>query len=303
LASVHEADSVLAFTPDVVRTYFLTLSKKGLSMATLHRRRACLSEFAKWGLRLRYWTDDPMRETPTIRRPKHIPRPFDTGERARLMAVKLNDQENLMRALLRWTGLRVTPICGIRLCDVVLSPVEIGEGLVVPGTIRAVQKGNKETVKPMLPELYDVVFDYIVKRGLQDAGPSGQRDFLLAQKTGRPFRRKSIEQRARRWGQAAGVADCTPHRFRHTFGTELLEKGVDIRLIQVLMDHADLRSTQIYTQVVDSRAFGAMLKLSSRPTAATRTPTAGETGAGLQDGVLHPGLSDGSERSGTPRND
>jgi integrase/recombinase XerD len=307
LASVHEADSVIAFTPDLVRTYFLTLSKKGLSMSTLHRRRASLSEFAKWGLRIRYWSEDPMRETPPIKRPKHVPRPFDLAERERLMALELNDQERVMRALLRWTGLRVTPICGIRLCDVSLSPVQVGPDLVVPGTIRAVQKGNKETVKPMLPELYDVVFDYILKRGLKDAGPSGQRDFLLAQKNGRPFRRKSVEVRVRRWGQRAAVEDCTPHRFRHTFGTELLERGVDIRLIQVLMDHADLRSTQIYTRVVDAHAFGAMLKLSSRPgTGAGAGAGASERGAGtpeLQDGVLHPGVSGADDYSGSARND
>jgi site-specific recombinase XerD len=122
---------------------------------------------------------------------------------------------------------------------------------------------------------------------------AGQRDFLIAQKTGRPFRRLMIERRTHRWGRLAGVADVTPHRFRHTFATDLLDRKVDIRLVQLLLDHEDIRSTTIYTRVRDEQAFGAMMTLSSR-----RADPGGKTAAdawaaatGLQSGVLHPEIS------------
>ena len=70
-----------------------------------------------------------------------------------------------------------------------------------------------------------------------------------------------IERRTQDWGVAAKVTDCTPHRFRHTFATALVDKGVDVRIIQVLMDHADLNTTQLYTKVADVQAFEAMLPL------------------------------------------
>jgi len=86
LASVDAADSVLAFTPELARAYFLRLSGKNLSMGTLHRRRSCLSEFAKWGRKRRYWLESPMDDLPTIKRPKHLPRPFSRAELEALLA-------------------------------------------------------------------------------------------------------------------------------------------------------------------------------------------------------------------------
>jgi site-specific recombinase XerD len=64
--------------------YFISLSRKGLSMATLHRRRASIAEFARWGLRKRLWIDDPMADTQKIARPRSLPKPYTPEERARL---------------------------------------------------------------------------------------------------------------------------------------------------------------------------------------------------------------------------
>lgn len=260
LASVDAADSVLAFTPELARRYFLRLSAKGLAMSTLHRRRACLGEFARWGLRERLWAIDPMLDIPQIKRPKYLPRPFATDERERLMALELRPIDRLIRGLLYYTGLRVSPICGIRIRDVTTASVRLASGLEVLGTIRATGKGNKTSIKPMVPELYELVVGWMLRQGSLDP-----RSFLLTQKTGRPYTRKMVWRRTAAWGLQASVHDCGPHRFRHTFATRLLEEGTDIRLIQVLMDHEDLGTTALYTKVLDEQAFGAMLRLSSRP--------------------------------------
>jgi len=258
LASVHAADSVLAFTPELVRTYMLSLSAKGLSMSTLHRRRASIGEFGKWGRRQRLWTEDPTEGLPAIKRPKHLPRPFTGDELTRLMALPLDLTDQALRAVLYFTGLRVTPICGIRIADLSFSPTVFHNGLQVPGTIRAVSKGNKTSVKPMHPQLYALLRDYYLQ--LTSMEP---RAFLFAQKTGRPWTRKVVEKRTRRWGRAADVADCHPHRFRHTFATNLLEQGADIRLVQLLLDHEDLSTTALYTKVSDARTAGAVMGLKS----------------------------------------
>src|SRR5262245_17233655 len=151
LATVEAADSVLAFTPDLVRAYFLMLSKKGLKMSTLHRRRSVLGEFAKWGLKQRLWASDPMASAPTIRRPKHLPRPFAPAERDRLLALTLGAEETLIRAILFWSGLRVSEVCGLRQQDVAIEAA----------TLRVVGKGSKTRVVPMVPELVDAVKGWI----------------------------------------------------------------------------------------------------------------------------------------------
>lgn len=182
--------------------------------------------------------------------------------------------------------LRVTPICGIRLRDITTVPVRLATGVEVPGTIRTVGKGNKTSVKPLLPELHELVVGWVLGQKILDP-----RSFLLSQKDGRPLTRKIVERRTADWGDRAGVADCTPHRFRHTFATWLLEKSVDVRVIQVLMDHADISTTAGYTKVLDEQAFGALLMLSAR---ANVSP--GATGQGVRPEARQSG-EDGSPRA------
>jgi integrase/recombinase XerD len=67
-----------------------------------------------------------------------------------------------------------------------------------------------------------------------------------------------------KWGEVAGVPDCLPHRFRHSFATQLFQRGTDIRVVQALLGHADLKSTVVYTKVSDAQLFGAVLRLPSR---------------------------------------
>jgi len=255
LANVHAADSVLAFTAELVREYFLALSKKGLTMSTLHRRRATLNEFARWGIKRRLWTVNPMDDAPVIKKPKHLPRPFAKGEREALLGLELTDpKDRLLRALLYWTGLRVTPICGIRLGDIALGEPP------TPGSIRTMGKGRKPHVVYVVPQLRAVLEDYILRfTNLEPAA------YLLAQPSGRPWHRRMVARRTREWGRRAKVPSCTPHRFRHTLATALLEAGAHIRRIQEVLGHADLSSTMIYTQVTDAQVADTMMLLAPTP--------------------------------------
>ena len=137
VAQVDAADSVLAFTPAVVRAYFLRLSSKGLSLGTLLRRRSCLSEFVKWGQRRRYWVESPLVELPRMKKARHLPRPFTRAELEALMALTLPLKERVLRGLLFYTGLRATPICRLRFIDLSFSKMTFENGLEVPEIGRA----------------------------------------------------------------------------------------------------------------------------------------------------------------------
>jgi integrase/recombinase XerC len=249
LATVQAADSVTAFTPDLVRSYFLTLSKKGLKMSTLHRRRSTLNEFAKFGQRERYWNENPVEiGQKKIRRPKLVPRTFDDSERDRLMDLPLVGREKVFRALIYFGGLRVTEACMLRRTDVRFGT---RPAMWVHG------KGSKERVVPMAPELQEILREWVTLHPSADTKAP-----LVAQPNGRHYRRKTVERWSQRWGEAADVRDCTPHRFRHTFATTLLSSGADIRHIQDLLGHSRLDTTEIYTKVASKDLVDAVALLS-----------------------------------------
>src|SRR5262249_15808032 len=156
-------------------------SAKNLALTTLHRRRACISEFGKWGRRKRLWAEDPTEELPPIKKPKRVPRPFDGAELDRLMALKLPPIEVVLRAMLYYTGLRATPICRIKLGDLSFAPATFKNGVTAPGSIRATSKGKKESVKPMHPALFALLKDVAPLISTDPKAP------LFAQPNGRPW--------------------------------------------------------------------------------------------------------------------
>lgn len=241
-------DTVLGLTPDVLTRLFRDLSEANLKLSTLHRKTAAVREFVRWGRRQRLFPDPEalLEAIPKIRRQEPLPRPFSQDEAARLWKLELPSDERVVRALLFFTGLRVGAICRIL----------VGNVSEHPPAIATVTKGGRTVLKPMHPKLAEAIVSYALTR--TDLKPQS---WLLMRKSGRPLTRRHVEWMTRRWGAAARVAGCLPHRFRHTVATEMLRGGEDIRVIQKVLDHADLKSTAVYTKVHDEQIRGAMLKL------------------------------------------
>lgn len=239
-------DTVLHVTPQTIRAFIAANSADGKAMSTLHRRIACLRTFCRWGVKHGIWVTSPADAVEQIRRPKTLPRPFTDDEVAALEALQLDPRETLIRALLLYTGLRVTPICMLKVGDVSFAPP----------TLRALVKGARTQIVKLHPGLVALLRTYI----------SGQTDgraqtLLFALRDGHVPERRDIERMTLRWGQRAGVINCTPHRWRHTFGTNLYRKTRDLRLVQKAMGHVDIASTTIYTFLSDEDEAEAIAKL------------------------------------------
>lgn len=237
------ANSVLSFTPDRVEAYFHTLAGEGLKRSTLHRKMAAIRMFARFGLVHGLWTADPTARLVRIPKPKRVPRPFSDDELAALMALELQPREKLIRALLIYTGLRVTPLCGIKIGDVDY----------LPPVIRAMVKGAKVQVVKMHPGLAELVKAYALAHTDRKA-----QTFLLARWPGHHPHRRDIERMTARWGSRAGVLICTPHRFRHSFATRLLRETKNLRLVQEALAHESVEDTALYTLVTNADEAAAI---------------------------------------------
>jgi len=235
MAKNARIDTVLHFTPDLCRAYIEMESARGAKMSTLHRKQVALRVFAKWCVNNRIIAEDPTVHLMRIPRQENLPRPFTQAEISRLWTLALSDpKERILRALLFFSGMRVSAIAAILLGDISDQPP----------TIRTTGKGRRTQIIHMHPKLAELVLGHVLARS--DLKPQS---YLLANANGGPWHRKYIEGLTKAWGAAVKVPACLPHRFRHSFGTALLEVTQNLRVVQEAMGHADVRTTQVYTKV------------------------------------------------------
>lgn len=282
LARGTEADSLLAFTPELVRRYFLEQSRRDLKQTTMHKRRAAIGGFARWCLMRRFVADDPMATTPKIKRPKRLPRPYSDEAREALLGLPLTGNETVIRGLLYFAGLRVSEVCNARVPDVRLGDNDTEGVLVVRNG-----KGNTDRAVPLVPDLWHLLQDHLLATAnLVDAyGHDGGPHLLLrpmgarlkASLSGSPYTSRMVQRMVRRWGVAVRAEmfrrlgfdpfqgeKFTPHKFRHSFCTDLLADGADIREVQEAAGHKDISTTVGYVELNAQRLRTAVNRLSRR---------------------------------------
>ena len=137
------------------------------------------------------------------------------------------------------TGLRVSELCRLRMDGLNLQG----------GFVRCVGKGDKERVVPLGASAAQAVAAY-----LKHARPKVASEYVFPNERGKPFTRDAFERRVREYGAGAGIRKkITPHVLRHSFATHLLERGADLRAVQMMLGHADISTTEIYTHVIRER--------------------------------------------------
>lgn len=229
-----------------VEAWYAELSRRGLSAATAARRRSAVRQFYRFALEEGWRTDDPSRRLDAPRRGRPLPKVLDRSAVERLLQIAdQGDPAGAVRlvCLIELTyasGLRVSELLGLKLEQVAADPAYL--------TVRG--KGGKERLAPLNPSARNAVRAWLEVRS-PVASP-----WLF------PSRGRSGHLTARRFDQLlkaaalkAGLdpARISPHVLRHAFATHLLEGGVDLRILQTLLGHADIGTTQIYTHVTSDR--------------------------------------------------
>jgi integrase/recombinase XerD len=185
-------------------------------------------------------------ETPKVW--KRLPKFLTLEEVERLLSVSadrtpLDLRNKAMLEVLYATGLRVSELIGLRVSDVQLEA----------GYLRCVGKGNKERVVPLGRSATRALEEYLQHARPKLASSRSVSQIFLSRR-GTAMTRQNFWRLLRQRASAAGVRPrLTPHVLRHSFATHLLERGADLRSVQLLLGHADISTTQIYTHVAQER--------------------------------------------------
>ena len=227
---------------------YLAADRK-LAPATVKRRLACVRAMYARCRRQRLVRETPFADVDLrIRIPTRLPRCLNASEVRALMieAERASRTARLAAVLLLVTGVRISELASIRIGDIDLEQ----------RSIRILGKGSRER-QVFLPDdaITAVVREYIAK--MHDSRMLSAN--LLLNARGRPASSACLRGRIRALAQKAGLArHVTPHMFRHTAATALIEAGVDIRFVQRLLGHQNIATTQIYTHISD-RALKAAI--------------------------------------------
>lgn len=244
-------------TRETIIEFFRFLHESNFAPRTRARITSTLRHFFKFLLVEGIIFEDPMRniENPTYA--KLLPR-FLTPEELNLLMAQPNTMTDVGvrdRALLEVmyaSGLRVSEVVALKLAD-----VDLDKGLVL-----CFGKGSKERIVPIGRTALDWVSRYLVVRRRWLKGRIV--DYLFIKPNGKFLSRQFVWKKIVAYGRSAGVGHVTPHILRHTFATHLLEHGADLRSVQVLLGHADLSTTEVYTHVTSERLREVYIKCHPR---------------------------------------
>ncbi len=237
---------------DDIVDFLRGLYQQKLDSRSVARHLVTLRNFFRFALSEGAVKADPTLnlESPKLR--KTLPSYLRVEEVERLLELPdlrtmLGVRDKALLELLYSTGLRVSELVGLRVGDLEMRM----------GCLRCLGKGNKERLVPVGRRALAAVEQY-----LRDARPELLRarghgnavSFLFVNRRGGQLSRVGVWKILSAYGRRAGLrGKLTPHKLRHSFATHLLERGADLRSVQLMLGHADISTTQIYTHVVEER--------------------------------------------------
>ena len=215
---------------------------------TANRRLTVFKRYFRWALRERLVTVDPTLRLQSARRPLRVPKTLTEAQVEALLAAPddakpLELRDRTMLELIYASGLRVSELVGLKTFN-----VSMGEGI-----LRVLGKGSKERLVPFGEHARDWIVRYLAEARPAILGAQQTEDLFVTGR-GRGMTRAMFWVIVKKHARAAGIAaPLSPHTLRHAFATHLLNHGADLRAVQMLLGHADISTTTIYTHVARER--------------------------------------------------
>lgn len=243
------------WSKSIVIGYLRDKREKGKSDTTLRRHLASIRALARLLVRDGYVKEDFTADIVQPAKWKRLPKTLSQEDMSKILLAPDDKTPQAMRdramfELLYATGMRVSEIIRLK-----LNQIELESGFcIVHG------KGDKSRLVPIGDAAKDMLADYLgaARQSLLRARKS---DYVFLTSRGGPMTRQAFWARVKRWAKEAGVGQSvSPHVFRHSFATHLLNHGADLRAVQAMLGHSDISTTEVYTHVDRQKLRGLLDK-------------------------------------------
>jgi len=226
-----------------LRAFLASLKEENYSPRSSGRKVASIKAFYKFLTQKRLVSFNPALLLRSPKLPERLPEFLSVEEVEKVLAAPAGEKWQAVRdraimELLYSTGMRVGELAGLDETDVNLAE----------DVVKVMGKGRKERIIPVGKPAISALMAYLPRRHA-----SGHRR-LFINRAGKPLTERSVERMVQHYGKVAGIGrTITPHTFRHSFATHLLDRGADLRSVQELLGHERITTTQIYTHLTVER--------------------------------------------------
>ncbi|WP_110889149.1 site-specific tyrosine recombinase XerD [Photorhabdus australis] len=246
---VHYGHDLLSVQSIDLQSFLAERVDGGYKASSSARLLSAMRQLFQYFYREKMRADDPTALLSAPKLPKRLPKDLSEKQVEALLNAPCTDQpvelrDKAMLEVLYACGLRVSELVGLTLSDVSLRQ----------GVVRVIGKGNKERLVPLGEEAVYWLENYM-EYGRDGLLNGATLDVLFPSNRGRQMTRQTFWHRIKHYALLAGIDTerLSPHVLRHAFATHLLNHGADLRVVQMLLGHSDLSTTQIYTHVATER--------------------------------------------------
>lgn len=231
-------------TRERIEEHVRHLRESGLAVSSVERAVSAIKGFHRFMVAERITLAHPAANLPLPKKPERLPDVISREQAAKLLdqpfpRTAAGQRDRTMLEVLYGCGLRVSELCGLDLRRVLLDEQ----------ILRVVGKGDKERIVPIVGTAARALDEYLSTWRPQLVGARVSTPAVFLNNRGRRLSRQSVHAIVAKAGAAVGIDGLHPHTLRHSFATHMLEGGADLRIVQELLGHADISTTQLYTHL------------------------------------------------------
>jgi len=255
-----KVDSIDKVSRQMINSFMMAEKERGLASNSVSRGLACIKSFFKFLLKENMIKEDTANIIESPKLWKKLPFTLNVKEVETLLnAPNIRDpmeaRDKACMELMYATGMRVSELVNLKMDD-----INIGVGFA-----KCFGKGSKERIVPFGKKAKESLLRYLEKSRPRFLKKNIS-NFLFLTRIGKPMSRQTFWKIIKRYAKLAKInKKVTPHSLRHSFATHILERGADLRIVQEMLGHADISTTQIYTHVSKDRLKSIHQKFHPRP--------------------------------------